>query len=52
MVSVSAKQGHSSRSGACAMVARALQNAGFEDVKNLAGGLDAYADVDASVPKY
>lgn len=40
---------HGSRS---AMVARALKNAGFESVKNLEGGLDAYADVDGSVPKY
>ena len=40
---------HGSRS---AHVARALQNAGFTNVKNLEGGLDAYADVDHSVPKY
>lgn len=40
---------HGSRS---AHVARALQNAGFADVKNLEGGLNAYADVDGSVPKY
>ena len=40
---------HGSRSAA---VARALQNAGFESVKNLEGGLDAYADVDESVSRY
>lgn len=40
---------HGSRS---ALVARALTNAGFAEVKNLEGGLDAYADVDGSVPKY
>ena len=40
---------HGSRS---ALVTRALQNAGFARVKNLEGGLDAYADVDGSVPKY
>jgi rhodanese-related sulfurtransferase len=40
---------HGSRS---ALVTQALQNAGFANVKNLEGGLDAYADVDGSVPKY
>jgi rhodanese-related sulfurtransferase len=33
-------------------VAQALKRAGFENVLNLEGGLDAYADVDESVPRY
>jgi rhodanese-related sulfurtransferase len=33
-------------------VARAHQQAGFTKVLNLEGGLDAYSDVDASVPRY
>ena len=40
---------HGSRS---AYVAYALQQAGFAKVLNLEGGLDAYADVDGSVPRY
>ena len=31
---------------------RALDRVGFRDVSNLRGGLDAYADVDGSVPRY
>jgi rhodanese-related sulfurtransferase len=33
-------------------VAMALQQAGFESVLNLEGGLDAYSSVDESVPRY
>jgi rhodanese-related sulfurtransferase len=33
-------------------VAMALQHVGFEKVLNLEGGLDAYASVDESVPRY
>ena len=33
-------------------VARALGEAGFARVLNLQGGLDAYSDVDESVPRY
>ena len=33
-------------------VTRALQRAGFENVLNLEGGLDAYSFVDESVPPY
>jgi rhodanese-related sulfurtransferase len=33
-------------------VTRALQGAGFEEVLNLEGGLDAYSSVDESVPRY
>jgi rhodanese-related sulfurtransferase len=40
---------HGSRS---AYVTRALARAGFRKVLNLEGGLDAYADVDTSVPRY
>jgi rhodanese-related sulfurtransferase len=40
---------HGSRS---ASVAYALTRAGFARVFNLEGGLDAYADVDGSVPRY
>jgi rhodanese-related sulfurtransferase len=40
---------HGNRS---AYVARALQQAGFAKVLNLDGGLDAYSDVDESVPRY
>ena len=40
---------HGARS---AYVTRALQQAGFVKVINLEGGLDAYADVDGSVPRY
>ena len=40
---------HGNRS---AYVTRALTQAGFAKVLNLVGGLDAYADVDASVPRY
>ena len=40
---------HGNRS---AYVARALEQAGFRKVLNLEGGLDAYSDVDTSVPRY
>ena len=40
---------HGSRS---AYATRALGQAGFRKVLNLEGGLDAYADVDKSVPRY
>jgi rhodanese-related sulfurtransferase len=40
---------HGSRS---AYVTQALERAGFAKVFNLEGGLDAYSDVDASVPRY
>ena len=40
---------HGARS---AYVTRALTRAGFARVLNLEGGLDAYAEVDASVPRY
>ncbi len=40
---------HGARS---AYVARALSDAGFARVLNLEGGLDAYSDVDESVPRY
>jgi len=40
---------HGARS---ARVADALTRAGFNRVSNLEGGLDAYADVDESVPRY
>ena len=40
---------HGARS---AYVPRALTRAGFARVLNLEGGLDAYAEVDASVPRY
>ena len=40
---------HGSRS---AYVTLALRQAGFAKVLNLEGGLDAYADVDGSVPRY
>ena len=40
---------HGNRS---AYVARALTQAGFVRVFNLEGGLDAYSDVDESVPRY
>jgi rhodanese-related sulfurtransferase len=35
-----------------AHVTQALDRAGFSKVSNLEGGLDAYADVDDSVPRY
>ena len=35
-----------------AYVTQALNRAGFSKVSNLEGGLDAYADVDESVPRY
>ena len=35
-----------------AYVTQALQRAGFSNVSNLEGGLDAYAEVDGSVPRY
>jgi rhodanese-related sulfurtransferase len=40
---------HGNRS---AYVARALEQVGFAKVLNLEGGLDAYADVDESLPRY
>ena len=40
---------HGARS---ANVTQALDRAGFAHVLNLEGGLDAYSDVDASVPRY
>jgi len=40
---------HGARS---AYVTRALARAGFRKVLNLEGGLDAYSDVDATVPRY
>ena len=40
---------HGSRS---AYVTQALERAGFAKVLNLEGGLDAYSDVDAAVPRY
>ena len=40
---------HGSRS---AYVTRMLGEAGFARVFNLQGGLDAYSDVDESVPRY
>lgn len=40
---------HGTRS---AHVAQALKRAGFENVLNLEGGIDAYAFVDESVPTY
>jgi rhodanese-related sulfurtransferase len=40
---------HGNRS---AYVTRAFQQAGFAKVLNLEGGLDAYSDVDATVPRY
>ena len=40
---------HGARS---AYITQALQRAGFTKVLNLEGGLDAYADVDESVPRY
>ncbi len=40
---------HGNRS---AYVTQALAGAGFANVLNLEGGLDAYSDVDASVPRY
>ncbi len=40
---------HGARS---AYVTHALGRAGFQKVFNLEGGLDAYSDVDGSVPRY
>ena len=40
---------HGSRS---AYVTQALEHAGFGNVLNLEGGLDAYSDVDPLVPRY
>jgi rhodanese-related sulfurtransferase len=40
---------HGARS---ARVTRALAQAGFTKAFNLEGGLDAYSDVDGSVPRY
>jgi rhodanese-related sulfurtransferase len=40
---------HGNRS---AYVTQALNRAGFENVLNLEGGLDAYSFVDESVPRY
>lgn len=35
-----------------AHVTRALDQAGFENVLNLEGGLDAYSEIDDSIPRY
>lgn len=35
-----------------AYVTRALERSGFQNVSNLEGGLDAYSQVDSSVPRY
>ncbi len=35
-----------------AYVTQALERSGFANVLNLEGGLDAYSDVDPSVPRY
>jgi adenylyltransferase/sulfurtransferase len=35
-----------------AYMTQALERAGFENVINLEGGLDAYSSVDSSVPRY
>lgn len=35
-----------------AHVVRFLRSAGFEQVMNLEGGLDAYAEVDPEIPRY
>lgn len=35
-----------------AHVVRLLRSAGFERVKNLEGGLDAYSGVDPGIPRY
>jgi rhodanese-related sulfurtransferase len=35
-----------------AYVTQALQRAGFSDARNLEGGLDAYSEVDGSIPRY
>lgn len=35
-----------------AHVTRALDQAGFQNVLNLEGGLDAYSDIDDSIPRY
>ncbi len=40
---------HGTRS---AFITQLLDRAGFDKVLNLEGGVDAYADVDGSVPKY
>jgi rhodanese-related sulfurtransferase len=40
------------RGSRSAYVTQALERAGFAKVLNLEGGLDAYADVDESVPRY
>jgi rhodanese-related sulfurtransferase len=40
---------HGNRS---AYVTQALARAGFANVLNLEGGLDAYSDVDPSIPRY
>ncbi len=40
---------HGARS---AYVTRSLERSGFSDVSNLEGGLDAYSQVDSSVPRY
>lgn len=40
---------HGTRS---AFITQLLDRAGFDKVLNLEGGVDAYADVDRSVPKY
>lgn len=44
---------HCHHGGRSAQAVRFLQEAGFKDVKNLAGGIDAWsADIDPDVPRY
>lgn len=40
-----------SRLSACSM-AQFLLDQGFQDVHNVVGGINAYSDIDPSVPKY
>jgi rhodanese-related sulfurtransferase len=44
---------HCHHGGRSAQAVRFLKEAGFEDVKNLSGGIDAWsADIDPDVPRY
>lgn len=44
---------HCHHGGRSMQVTHALRNAGFEQVQNMAGGIDAWSQlVDASVPRY
>lgn len=44
---------HCHHGGRSAQAVRFLREAGFKDVKNLAGGIDAWsADIDPDVPRY